>query len=152
MVADSLFIPLCAGLAVLPTLLLCRRVQIARRNNESKVIVVGTADDHRDHILVYLFAMLLPFYTVDLGGLREFAATLVALVFVVFLFWHLNMHYMNLVFALRGYRVFTITPPNGKDSRHGGRHSFVLLTKRASVPMGESIDTFRLSDTVFIEK
>jgi hypothetical protein len=151
-VDDKYFIPLCLGFALLPTLLLCRRVQIARRNNESKMIVVGEADDHRDHILVYLFAMLLPFYTVNLGGLREFAATVLALTFVIFLFWHLNMHYMNLIFAIRGYRVFTITPPGEGGNPYSGRYPFVLLTKRAAISPGESIDAFRLSDSVFIEK
>jgi hypothetical protein len=29
----------------------------------------------------------------------------------VFLFWHLNLHYMNLLFAALGFRVFTVYPP-----------------------------------------
>lgn len=151
-VSDAFFTPICIAFSVLPTLWLCRRVQTARRNNEIKVIVVGQADDHRDHILVYLFAMLLPFYTVSLGGAREFAATILALAFVIFLFWHLNMHYMNLGFALRGYRVFTITPPSGNGNPYAGRSAFVLLSKRADISAGESITTYRLSDSVFIEK
>jgi hypothetical protein len=151
MVNDAYFLPLCTAFAVLPTLWLCRRVQIAKGNNEVKVILVGQADDHRNHILVYLFALLLPFYTVNLGGAREFAATVLALAFVIFLFWHLNMHYMNLVFAMRGYRVFTITPPGSNGNPYAGRHASVLLTKRAVISPGESIDAFRLSDSVFIE-
>lgn len=114
MIPDKYFLPTCLVLAVVPTWILIRRVRIARRHNDAKVLVVGTADDHRDHILVYLFAMLLPFYSEDLDQPRQLASTLLALVFVIFLFWHLNMHYMNLGFAVRGYRVFTITPPAGR--------------------------------------
>ena len=151
-VPDRYFLPACIGLAILPTLLLCRRLQIAKHNNETKVIVVGQSDDHREHILVYLFAMMLPFYTVNLDGWRDFTATVLALVFVIFLFWHLNMHYMNLIFAARGYRVFTIRPPAEKENPYSNRQSFVLLTKRIAIQPGETIETFRLSDSVFIEK
>jgi hypothetical protein len=58
MVSDGFFIPICIAFSVLPTLWLYSRVQTTRRNNEIKVIVVGQANDHRDHILVRLFAML----------------------------------------------------------------------------------------------
>ncbi|MDQ7088938.1 MAG: hypothetical protein Q9Q13_14260 [Acidobacteriota bacterium] len=36
---------------------------------------MATAEDHRDHILVYLFAMLLPFYSEDLATWRDLGAT-----------------------------------------------------------------------------
>ena len=94
--------------------------------------------------------MLLPFYTVALSDNREFAATAVALIFILFLFWHLNMHYMNIIFAVKGYRVFTITP-NPTDAL-SSKTRFVILTRRASLSEGEKIEAYRLSDTVFIEK
>jgi hypothetical protein len=87
---------------------------------------------------------------VNLQDGREFAATVVALIFILFLFWHLNMHYMNLLFALCGYRVFTVTPHAG--NRHSSVASFVLLTKRVVLVEGEQLETYRLSDSVFIEK
>ena len=149
-VPDQYFIPICLLFALVPTLVLLRRVRIAKRANDCQTKTVGTADDHRDHILVYLFAMLLPFYTVNLQDGREFAATVVALVFILFLFWHLNMHYMNLLFAIWGYRVFTVRPK--ADNQHSSAASFVLLTKRVALAEGEQIETYRLSDSVFIEK
>jgi hypothetical protein len=94
--------------------------------------------------------MLLPFYPIDTGTWRDFAALLSALAFVVFLFWHLNLHYMNLLFALRGYRVFTILPPQD-DNPISGRTSLVLITPRTSVLSGARIVAFRLSDTVYFE-
>jgi len=152
LIEDAYFIPICMALAILPSLFLLRRVKIAKRNNELRTITVGKAEDNRDHILVYLFAMLLPFYTVSLGDIREFVATITALLLVIFLFWHLNMHYMNLIFAIGGYRVFTILPPPQKENPYAGQRPFVFLTKRSTIPDGVSIQTYRLSDTVFIEK
>lgn len=151
-ISDSYFIPICLGCAILPSLFLMRRVEVAKRNNETRSITVGKAEDNRDHILVYLFAMLLPFYAVSLGGIREFVATVMALVLVIFLFWHLNMHYMNLIFAVRGYRVYTIIPPSQPDNPYAGLRPFVLLTKRSTIPDGAIIQVYRLSDTVYIEE
>jgi hypothetical protein len=149
-VADKYFIPACLLLAIAPTAVLWIRIRIAKKNNDHQIKTIAKADDHRDRILVYLFAMLLPFYTVNLKDPREFAATVMALVFIVFLFWHLNMHYMNLLFAVRGYRVFTVTP-NASDPV-GSKTSFVVLTRRSALLDGQKIAVFRLSDTVFIEE
>jgi hypothetical protein len=144
------FIPGCLIVATVPTLLLMRRIQLAKKTNDCQTKTVFKADDHKDHILVYLFATLLPFYTADLQSYREFAATLLALLFILFLFWHLNMHYMNLLFAIQGYRVFTVSP-NPADP-HGSKSPFVILAKRTVLTEGETLETYRLSDTVFIEK
>ena len=100
--------------------------------------------------MVYLIATLLPFYTADLESYREFGATVLALAFILFLFWHLNMHYMNLLFALQGYRVFTVTPDS--QDVHGGNAPFVILAKRTALVEGQKINAYRLSNTVFIEK
>jgi hypothetical protein len=78
------------------------------------------------------------------------AAVLAALTFIVFLFWHLNLHYMNLLFAAMGYRVFTIQPP-ADGNPLSGRTSQVLITPRAAVPDGERVTAYRLSDTVYFE-
>jgi hypothetical protein len=99
---------------------------------------------------VYLFAMLLPFYSEDIGTWRDFGATLAALAFIVFLFWHLNLHYMNLLFALRDLRVFTVYPPaDGNTLTAKTRHA--LITWRVSLASGEQVVAYRLSDTVYLE-
>jgi hypothetical protein len=113
-------------------------------------MVVGSAEDHRDHLLVYLFAMLLPFYAVDLATWRDIAAVLVALGFIIFLFWHLNLHYMNILFAVFGYRVFTVSPPTD-DNPLSGKSPQVLITQRSTISPGERLVVYRLSDTVYIE-
>lgn len=149
-VRDCYFIPGCLVLAIVPTLVLWFRSFIAKRNNDCQTKVIGKAEDHRDHILVYLFALLLPFYTANLKESREFFATVLALMFILFLFWNLNMHYMNLLFAIRGYRVFTVS--SCSRNKCDGKAMFVVLTRRTYLIEGEEIETYRLSDSVFIEK
>jgi hypothetical protein len=150
LIPDRYLIPFCVGMMILPNLFLLWRIRTAMRLQESRELMVGSAEDHRDHILVYLFAMLLPLYPIDMGTWRDFSALVFALAFVVFLFWHLNLHYMNLLFATFGYRVFTITTP--KDGNPvSGRATQVLLTPRISLESGEYIVAYRLSDTVYFE-
>lgn len=150
LIPDHYFIGFCALMVLLPNAFLWLRIRTAKRNNDRREVTVGTADDHRDHILVYLFAMLLPFYSEDLGTLRDLAATLAALSFIVFLFWHLNLHYMNLVFAVLGYRVFTVYPP-ADGNPLTGKTRYAVITRRVSLSQAETIATYRLSDTVYLE-
>ncbi|MEG1031984.1 MAG: hypothetical protein RSE28_09030 [Acinetobacter sp.] len=149
-VSDLYLIPFCVLFIIVPNLFLWRRINIAKKQNDKRIIKVGTADDHKDHILVYLFATLLPFYSVGIESLRDIGTTLVALIFVIFLFLHLNLHYMNILFAMKGYRIFTICPPEDNNSI-SGKTPQVLITKRAIVLNGDEIVAYRLSNTVFLE-
>ena len=137
-------------MVVVPNAFLWLRLRTARKLQDKREITIGKADDHRDHILVYLFAMLLPFYSEDLGNWRYFSSSAAALAFIVFLFWHLNLHYMNLVFAALGYRVFTVYPPNDGNPLTG-KSSLALITQRVSLLGGERLVAYRLSDTVYLE-
>ncbi len=150
LVPDSYLLSFCALMVALPNLFLWLRIQAAKKHQVKSELVVGSAEDHRDHLLVYLFAMLLPFYPIDTGSWRDFAALISALGFVVFLFWHLNLHYMNLLFAIGGYRVFTIVPPKD-DNPLSGRVNLVLITPRITLLLGDRIIAYRLSDTVYFE-
>ena len=148
-VPNIFFISICMALIAIPNLVLAARLWIAKIHDDSKKITVRSSEDHRDHILVYLFAMLLPLYDANIGTNRDFAATVAAFIFIAFLFWHLNLHYMNILFALFGYRVFSIT--SEKKDGVSGTESLVLLTRRRSLIAGEEIRTLRISNTVLWE-
>ena len=90
------FVTGCLVMAVLPTAFLLFRELLAKRQNDIRSLVIGRTEDHRGHVLVYLFAILLPFYRQNVDSWREFSALVAALVFIVFLFWHLNYHYPEL--------------------------------------------------------
>lgn len=149
---EKYFLLTCFALAILPTLFLCWRLCVVRKTDDTRHLVVGRIEDHRSHILVYLFATLLPFYREDIGTCRDLAAMLAALAFVVFLFWRLNLHYINVYFAFRGYQIYTISSPSGTDRRNGGLGDFVLITRRRRLEQHEHITAFRLSDTVYFEE
>ena len=149
-ISDCYWVTGCLALAIVPNLALLWRWQTARRNNDHRVIVVASARDQSDHLLVYLFAMLLPLYSVNLGDDRELYAVAAAFAFIVFLFWHMNLHYMNIAFAVLGYRVYT-TEMKGRGGAAGD--TVILLSKRTSPPAAATlIDGLRISDTVFVEK
>jgi len=150
LISGQWFTAICAFMVVGPNAFLWLRIRTAKAQSDRREIVVGTSDDHRDHILVYLFAMLLPFYSEDIGTWRDFSATIGALAFIVFLFWHLNLHYMNLWFALRGFRVFTVYPP-ADGNPLTGKTSQAVITNRVSLAPGERFVAYRLSDTVYLE-
>ena len=63
---ETWFLSFCGIMVLGPNLFLWRRVKKARKRNDRREIVAGHAEDHRDHLLVYLFAMLLPFYSMSI--------------------------------------------------------------------------------------
>jgi hypothetical protein len=147
---DEWLWPICAAFILIPNALLWFRIQLAGRRADSKTILVSQADDHREHLLVYLFAMLIPLYDANVGTVRDSIATAVAFIFIVFHFWHLNLHYMNLIFAACGFRVFTVQPAAPSQGLTG-RRPIVLLTRRSELRHGDQIQAIRISNTVFFE-
>lgn len=150
LIPDHWFVGFCVLMVILPNGFLWARIRTAKRQDDKRELKVGKADDHRDHILVYLFAMLLPFYAESVTSWRELGATLTALSFIVFLFWHLNLHYMNIIFAARGFRVFTVYSPIDSNSI-SGKTPFTVITRRVRLSPGEHLVAYRLSDTVYLE-
>jgi len=150
LIPDRWFIAFCGLMFLVPNAFLWLRIQTSKKQADKRDLTVGTTDDHSDHILVYLFAVLLPFYSEDLGTWRDLCATVAALAFIVFMFWHLNLHYMNLLFAALGYRVFTVYPPDDGNPLTG-KTGQALITRRVSLASGDRIVAYRLSNTVYLE-
>ena len=150
LIPSTYFVSACALMVVVPNAFLFLRLWVAKKRNDTREIVIGKAEDHRDHLLVYLFTLLLPFYTTSLADWREFMATLVAVCFIVFLFWNLNLHYMNVLFAIAGYRIFTIYPPQDQNP-YTGEEPLVLITRRPRISKDQKIVPYRLSNSVYWE-
>ena len=150
LIPETYFVTGCVAFAVLPTLVLLWRVRSAKRNKDEALLTAGKTEDHRSHLLVYLFATLLPFYREEICTARDMTAMCFALVLIVYVFWHLKLHYMNLLFSLFGYRVFTVSPPDDGNP-HTRRTNFVVLTKREQMTEGSELTAYRLSDDVFLE-
>jgi hypothetical protein len=152
-IPDRWWTGFCIAFVVLPNLGLYIRWRVAHVRNDHRVIIAQTAKDQSDHLLVYLFAMLIPLFGVDLGGIRDTIAVLVAFSFVTFIFFHMNLHYINILFALLGYQVFTVqVVTSASTGSPTMSRSVVMLSKRSSIAPLTQIDAIRLSDTVLVEK
>src|SRR5690606_23527408 len=94
------------------------------------------------YLFTYLFTVLLPLYSVSITTDREFAAVVVAILFIMFVLWNLNLHFINILFALQGYKVYTLEDLDGA----------ILLSTRSHIPKKiTEIKVHRLSNSVFIE-
>lgn len=136
---------------VVPTALLVYRCRTAKRENDKETLTVETAENQQGYVLTYLFAILLPFYRDTIDSPVEFAAMLTALSIIVFLFYHLNYHYINVLFALRGYRVIAVHP-DAAAGKYGRTTSFAVITRRHNLLPKDRIIAYRLSNTVYLEE
>ena len=147
-IPNTLYVSICVALSVFPLILMVFRFAVVYRSNTPRPIPVGRVEDSRSHILGYLFATLLPFYRQELADTWDLVAIVMALIFIVFLFWHLNLHYVNILLAVLGYRVYTVYPPDD-DNPYTSRVPIVVVTRRHFLAPGEVIQGYRLSDTLY---
>lgn len=141
-VPDSALWGICGVLVVFPTGLLVTRWLIAKRQKDIRTFDVGEVQNHRDHAVVYLLAMVLPLYDVNLGTVRQTFAMIAALCLVAFLFFHLRLHYVNLIFAMRGYSAYSWSTPDGP---------IVVLSQAGALHRGDRITCYRLGGSVYVE-
>ncbi|MCF3628489.1 hypothetical protein RJ527_10450 [Thalassospiraceae bacterium LMO-SO8] len=154
-VPDIIWIPACVMLFLLPTILLWMFFRRAKRQENYKTITIHSSKDQREHLLTYLFAMLIPLFDANLGGYRDLVAIFVALLFVLFLFWHMRLHYMNLFFAMYGYRIFTVEAVSGTNLADGDNPRFAtyaILSKRHNLDAGKPLKGWRLGGNVLVDQ
>lgn len=132
--------------AVLPNAVIFWRYRLALKRKDKRGIHVTKADDSREHLLIYLFAMLMPLYDANMACWRDTAALIAAFSLVVFIFWHLDLNYLNLLFALIGYRLYVLPAESGAHSRR-----IILFSRRHELPPATDLTAYRISDTIYIE-
>jgi hypothetical protein len=153
-VNDAVWIPTCLVLFVLPTAILYWTFHRARKSKNVKTIDVISAHDQREHLLTYLFAMLIPLFDVNLGGVRDIFAVAFAFMFVMFLFWHMHLHYMNIIFAILGYRIYTVEVKigtKGSDREQPRLKTFAVISRRHHLPEGSALTGYRLGGNVLVD-
>ena len=148
MVPNLWWVGACGAMVLVPLLILLARMFLVFRNQTPHPIAIADIEDTRGHILVYLAATLLPFYRQDITSGRDLAAILGALVFIIFIFWHLNLHYVNVVLAVLRWRVFTVLPSQ-QGSPHDNPIPFIIITRRQWLVPGSTLRGYRLSDTPY---
>lgn len=150
-VDDRYLITSCSLLVILPTGVLVCLWRRSQRENNIHTLAIGITEDKRGNIIPYIISLLLPFYRQDISEWRELVATVAALLVLIFLFWHFNYHYMNILFAARGYRMVEVLPPSSENP-HSRRMSFTLLTRRNNFVGVDTIAAYRISDTLYMEQ
>lgn len=154
-VQDKYWIPICVVLFLLPTLILWAILRQARKSENTKTIHISSAKDQREHLLTYLFAMLIPLFDANTDGMRDLTAVSLAFIFVMFLFWHMRLHYMNLFFAMWGYRIFTVEAKIGTTEKDRTRDRFVtyaVISRRHFIPDDDALTGYRLGGRVLFDK
>ncbi|MCC6351912.1 MAG: hypothetical protein IT202_05315 [Fimbriimonadaceae bacterium] len=149
-IPDNYLVATCIAFAILPGLFILLREQIATKEKDFKVIEIHNATDDSANVLVYLFTIAVPLFSVNLESMRSKFAMLGLVVFVIYMYLHLRLFFMNPLYAVRGYRVFTIEPPADGDGI-GTRETLIVLSRRRILAGGSKLSTLRLSDTVFLE-
>lgn len=154
-ISDWKWIPICLGLFILPNVILWWILQRARKTQNTKTIQISSAKDQREHLLTYLFAMLIPLFDANTDEIRDLTAVSLAFLFVMFLFWHMRLHYMNLFFALLGYRIFTVEAKIGTTETDRQRDRFVtyaVISRRHFIPDDDMITGYRLGGRVLFDR
>ena len=154
-IPDGCWVPICLSLFALPNILMVVFFWCAKIQENEKTVTIHSSKDQREHMLTYLFAMLIPLFDANLGGYRDLISVFVALIFVIFLFWHMRLHYMNLFFAIFQYRIFTVeavsgTRQNGYTSKRF--ETYAVLSKRHNLSVGESLTGWRLGGNVLVDQ
>lgn len=141
----------CFLLVTIPIFSLRWRIHVAETQNDVRALSVGHAKNHSSQVLVYLFSILLPFYVEDIGSYRDLVAMVVALSIIVFLFYRLNLHYLNIWFVISRYNVFTVQSPEDGNP-YTGREDFIIITKKKTLLSGERVNVLRISNGIYMEK
>jgi len=154
-IRDEYWIPICLGLFLLPNILLWLIFRNSEAKKNEKSITVVSSSDQREHLLTYLFAMLIPLFDANTDGFRDLIAVTLALSFVMFLFWHMRLHYMNVFFALWGYHIFTVEAKigtTGRDRKYDRLVTYAVISKRHYIPDDDILTGYRLGGRVLFDK
>lgn len=145
----EIYFPAFLALAVIPNVYLVARVLIAIRNNDRKIIRVTNPTDNREQLITYIFAMLLPLFQAAVATEQDLYAALCAVLFIIYIFGNMQLYYMNLFFALAGYRILSIRPDTASGTLSV---THVLITKRSSIPSTKDITPIRVTDFLLFDK
>ena len=139
----------CAFLVLGPMLLMAARLFFVFRFTEPSSLYVDDVEESRSHLVVYLFATLLPFYRQSLVDIRDLVAVLLALALIVFIFWRLNLHYVNILLVVFGFNIYTICRSAQDQHPFNNRLPVVVVIRDRSLSPKTTILGYRLSDTLW---
>ena len=144
MIPDLYFCNSCFLMILIPHYFLLRRISICKKNNTLKQIKVKSAKDSKEQLLTYFLPLILPLMGASFDTWRGFSATLVLFFIMAFASWHLGVFYINIFFALFGFRIFTIVT-------EGSNNEVVLITKREFISTEKPLNLIRLANRIYYD-
>ena len=147
LIPDFITVPLCFLIVFIPNAIIFWRISIIKKQKDRSKLTISEIKEQNDSIIIYLFAMLLPLFEASLSSYRDILAIIIAIIFLIFVFWYLDLHYINLFFLIFGYNVFIVTKKYDDISEE----KVTFLSKKNILQKGE-ISASRISNFVFIDK
>lgn len=131
------------SVAVLSVLALLGYLALVRRLG-SHSVTVQAASSRDGEAMSYIVTYLLPFIGLDSSARADQISLGVFLLVLAVLYVSTNLIHMNPVLNLLGNRILEIDSADGKRS--------ILITHRAYIRPGTTIDAVSLGDTILLEK
>lgn len=134
-----------------PGMLLWQRVRVTKKHQDKREIVIGRV---RGQGMSALFATLEWAVVVSILLLLHgswLGFLVVASMGFILGFLGFNLRFPNLHFIVRGYRVFTVSPPLDNNPVTGTR-SLMLITRRHKMQRGARLIAYRLTNDVYLEE
>lgn len=131
-----------AVIVIVPFIILYARIRAAVKSRNIVTVDITGSSNNKDYLFTYLFTVLLPMYSFTITNCRDAFALLFALIVVLFVLWNMNLHFINIFFAVQGYKVYTLNSVDGA----------ILLSARHNLPANlKDMAVHRISNSVFIE-
>ena len=151
-VKDCIWIPCCLGLFLISNGLVGAIWARALRSKNQKTLTVCKSSEQRDYLITYLLAVTIPIYQNDISSVRGIFAAGLIFLFVVYVFWWVKLGYINIIFALLGFRVHTLDSTAPGDGGGPPRiTTYVFISRREHIPPGSVVTGLRLGGDVLLE-
>lgn len=150
---SQLWLWVAAMLATLgPALIYLGSVNLAKQSGTGgnlEQLTVKRLTDRREHLLSYLFPLLLSVWSLDFKTHRELLAFFVVISFTGIAFWHLQLTYVNIWFAIAGYR--SVQVERVSDQSHTLR-PIILLTRNGRLCENTQINALRITNNLYLDQ
>lgn len=141
----------CGAVAVIPNVFLWWLIRSRRERDLGTSFKIGSFDDRREGVLTYIIAILLPFYGASLETRSDVYSAFGVLLFIVVVFLHLDLQYVNLFFVISGYYLYFVRSNEGMEASVP-KSGAILITKRDYLKIGQTLSVSELSSGVFVER
>lgn len=143
---------LAATTILLPAMIFWWRLRQAKSSSSGgdiEELTVKRLTDRREHLLSYLFPLVMSSWEFDFKSPRELIACLCVMLFTGIAFWHLQLTYVNLWFAITGFR--SVQVERNSSTNHPLR-PVILLTRCTRLSEGDTVDAYRVTNSLYLHK